>query len=149
MDSTEFEKRAKNIWDKLRNSHLSLAAMADADIFSPNNLWVVQRIFENRNGEDKPGDLLFAWPGDNKSIWERDERIFNLGVYVGEIVRRSVKNYEWNCDDPRECQLFLPDDKSPLSPIKFIAEQVKDYRQGSIVEWGKKAGLKLGESPKH
>jgi hypothetical protein len=148
MDSKEFERRGKTIFDELK-SRISLSIIASTDTFSPKNLWVVERFFAQRKGEDHPGDLLFAWPGDDGGFREREERLFNLGVYVGEVVRHNVRNYEWNCNDPLEFQLCLPDDKSPLSPILFIEGQFTNYTPGSIVKWAENAGLKVGKSPKH
>jgi hypothetical protein len=112
--------------------------------FSPESLWEIERFFKKHR--DTPGDMLHAWPDNDEEKRQREKRIFSLGAYIGEVVRRNL--YEWNCDDPRTCYLCLPDARSPLFPMELIDEQIKEFKEGSIAEWGKMAGLEVGECPK-
>jgi hypothetical protein len=145
MATIEFIKEQA---DKISVELKSRQYIAD---FSPQSLREIERFFENRKhkGKDEPGDLLHAWPDDAEGKLQRENRIFSLGAYVGEVVRRNL--YEWICDDLNALQphFRLPAARLPLFPMKLIEEQIRNYQHGNIVEWGNQAGLKLGESPKH
>jgi hypothetical protein len=74
--------------------------------FSPRSLWEIDRFFEEQslNGAPKPAGLLSQDLGS---------RIFAIGSYIGEVIRRNIGG-EWVGDDkdPQAeiaIELHLPD----------------------------------------
>jgi hypothetical protein len=136
-----FEKHANEISRELKERRY----IAD---FSPQSLWEIERFFQDR--KDEPGDLLFLWPGNYEQKNQRQERIFNIGVYVGEVVRQHLEGCRWDSDDvaDEQIRLHLPEGKS-ITPMKFIGEQITTYQPGNIVKWATDAGLKVGDPRKH
>jgi hypothetical protein len=139
---------AEKIWGEIKQRQDVYLPMKD---FSPQSLWLIDRLFKSPRQYEGGGLLCFietpANPYDAKI--KRRESVFALGAYIGEVVRQNAKGYEWNCDAVIEerIELRLPDRKV-LFPMKFIQEQIKNYKPGSIVQWGRDAGLPIGKCPK-
>jgi hypothetical protein len=82
--------------------------------FSPQSLWDIDLFFDDHSsdGAPKPGGLLSEQMG---------ARLFAVGAYVGEVIRRGVGG-EWQTDDsdPQgeiNVALKLPDD-SLIWPVQ-------------------------------
>jgi hypothetical protein len=139
----QIKKDADDIWTYLKGRPRIF--FPDAKDFSPQSLWTIERFFEACSGKgvDKGGS-----PFD---VIDHTQIQFQLGAYIGEVVRRHYgEKCTWNCDEVFEdkLELRLPDKKlPPLFPMRFIGEQIRSYKQGSIVEWGSKAGLNVGKQP--
>jgi hypothetical protein len=145
----QIKEAAEKIWDKIK-THLRIANPT-APAFSPRSLWTINNLFES-DDERKPGGLLFFWESAQSPVGviQRQQRIFELGAYVGEVVRRHYGDKcAWGDEvREREIELHLPGGKKPLHPMRFIGEQITKYKSGSIVKWGVDAGLPVGERPK-
>jgi hypothetical protein len=96
--------------------------------FSVASLKEVDRFIQDAapNGEPKPGGLLSKDFGN---------RVFALGCYVGEVIRRSVGG-EWkgNDDDPMaeiNLELHLKDG-STIWPIQRIMKRIKNGEEDSV-----------------
>jgi hypothetical protein len=114
--------------------------MAD---FSPGSLWEIDRFFDEHSekGQAKKGSLLASEVG---------ARIFALGAYVGEVVRRH-KGGEWAGDDndPQvevNVELRLPGGKVSW-PMQRVMKRFKNGAEDGIAAWGAALDLDLGKRP--
>jgi len=112
--------------------------------FSPVSLWEIDRFFDDnsRNGQAVPGGLLSDQLGP---------RLFSLGAYVGEVIRRN-RGGEWIGDDkdPQaeiNVQLHLPDGTT-CWPVQRIMKRFKNGPLDGIAGYGAGAGLNVGSPPK-
>ena len=111
--------------------------------FSPQSLWEVDRFFDEHSlsGKPKPGGLL----GE-----ECGKRLFALGGYVGEVLRRE-KGGDWRASDAD------PDDEVALSlhlrdgttcwPVQRVMKRLQNGPEESIVAYGVGFGLTVGPRP--
>lgn len=106
--------------------------------FSPASLKEIDRFFDEHSldGAAKPGGLLSEQLG---------QRLFALGAYVGEVLRRSLGG-EWFGDDSDpeaevNVQLNLPDG-SKVWPIQKVMKRFKNGKEDSIVAYGAVLGLR-------
>ena len=111
--------------------------------FSPSSLWEIDRFFDEQthNGEGKPGGLLSDGVG---------QRIFGLGAYIGEVVRRTTGG-EWagNDSDPKvevNFELRLPDG-TRCWPVQRVMKRFKNGAEDGIAAWDNGAGLQVGPRP--
>jgi len=111
--------------------------------FTPQSLWDIDLFFDDhgQNGEPKPGGLLSQQMG---------ARLFALGAYVGEVIRRSVGG-EWQTDDsdPRgeiNVSLKLPDG-SLIWPVQRVMKRLKEGSEDGIAAYGLFCGLAVGPKP--
>jgi hypothetical protein len=111
--------------------------------FSPGSLWDIDRFFEEQslNGAAKPGGLLSQDLGS---------RIFAIGAYIGEVVRRNVGG-EWVGDDKDPhaeitVELHLPDG-ARCWPIQRAMKRFKNGAEDGIAGWGSGIGLQVGSRP--
>jgi len=111
--------------------------------FSPQSLWEVDRFFDenSRDGAAKPDGLLSKDLGS---------RIFSIGAYIGEVVRRK-QGGEWIGDDndPQaeiKVELHLPDD-TRCWPVQRAMKRFRNGPEDGIAAWGNGAGLQVGPGP--
>lgn len=110
--------------------------------FSPQSLWEVDRFFDEQslNGEAKAGGLLSKDLG---------KRLFGVGSYIGEVVRRT-RGGEWVGDDSDpevevKVELHLSDG-TRCWPVQRAIKRFKSPDDG-IAVWGIGAGLQVGPRP--
>jgi hypothetical protein len=134
----DIESGANWIADALKESGYS------AD-FSPASLWQVEYFFEEHVASGRPvrGGLLAKDTGT---------RIFGLGAYVGEVIRRA-RGGEWVVDesDPASeinAELHLPDG-TVCWPIQRTLKRVQHGAEESISVYGVGLGLDIGPRPDH
>ncbi len=111
--------------------------------FAPQSLWEIDRFFDehSQNGVAKPGGLLSQDLG---------KRIFAIGSYIGEVVRRKIGG-EWVGDDndPQveiKVELHLPKGMR-CWPVQRAMKRFKNGAEDSIAAWGSGAGLQVGPHP--
>ena len=111
--------------------------------FSPGSLWEIDRFFEEQSegGAAKPGGLLAQDLG---------ARLFALGAYIGEVVRRH-QGGRWvgNDSDPEaeiNVELHLPDG-TRCWPVQRVMKRFKNGAEDGIAGWGHAAGLPVGPRP--
>jgi hypothetical protein len=111
--------------------------------FTPQSLWEIDRFFEDHcvNGTAKPGGLLSQDLG---------KRIFAIGSYMGEVVRRNVGG-DWKGEDsdPRAeitVELQLPNG-TRCWPIQRAMKRLKNGAEDGIAAWGLGSGLQVGPRP--
>ncbi len=127
---------ADRFWLEL-SARSSLAPYRGADMQSPDNVLAIERLFEHRDSHGVAGLV------ETLTAEQQERSIFNLGAYVGEIVRHfhgeKCRWVEGSGDEGIE--LHLPGDKPPLFPMRIAGEQIREYRAGSLVKWARGAGL--------
>lgn len=111
--------------------------------FSSQSLWEIDLFFDDHsvNGEPKPKGLLSQDLG---------ARLFSLGAYVGEVVRRNLGG-EWQTDDadPRgeiNVTLKLPDG-TLIWPVQRVMKRFKNGPEDGIAAYGLGLGLAVGPKP--
>lgn len=111
--------------------------------FTPQSLWEIDLFFDDhgKDGAPKPGGLLSQPLG---------ARLFALGAYVGEVVRRSVGG-EWQTDDsdPRgeiNVALKLPDG-SLIWPVQRVMKRLRNGPEDGIAAYGALLGVAVGKRP--
>jgi hypothetical protein len=111
--------------------------------FTPQSLWEIDRFFEeqSQNGAAKLGGLLSTDLGS---------RIFAVGAYIGEVVRRKVGG-KWIGDDNDptaeiSVTLQLPNG-ARFWPVQRAMKRFKNGAEDSIVAWAGAAGLQVGSRP--
>jgi hypothetical protein len=111
--------------------------------FSPSSLWAIERFFEvnSREGSATRGGLL-----------EQDlgKRLFGIGSYIGEVVRRALGG-EWVTDDSDpegeiNAELLLPGGIR-CWPVQRAMKRLKLGAEDSVVAWAVGLGLQVGPSP--
>ncbi len=111
--------------------------------FSPASLWEIDRFFDDvsENGAPKQRGLLGEQFGS---------RMFALGGYVGEVLRRS-KGGSWLADeaDPEnEIDIILKfPDGSIVWPIQRVIKRLKNGPEDGIGAYGAGLGLDVGPQP--
>ncbi len=111
--------------------------------FSPESLWEIDRFFEEQSsgGKAKRGGLLAEGLG---------QRIFGIGSYMGEVVRRPIGG-EWitDDDDPNgevNIELRLADG-SQCWPVQRAMKRFKNGAEDGIAVWGSVVGVEVGPKP--
>lgn len=109
--------------------------------FSPQSLWDIDLFFDDHseNGAPKPKGLLSEHLGS---------RLFSLGAYVGEVVRRGIGG-QWQTDDSdskREINIALKlPDGSVIWPVQRIMKRLKNGPVEGIAGYGAALGLAVGQ----
>ena len=111
--------------------------------FSPSSLWHVEFFFDDhcRGGTATPSGLLSEDLGS---------RLFALGAYVGEVVRRT-RGGEWKGDDADpevelKVELHL-EDGTVCWPVQRVMKRFKNGTEDSIFAYGLSLGLDVGPRP--
>jgi hypothetical protein len=111
--------------------------------FAPESLWEIDRFFDehSRDGAAKPWGLLAEDLG---------KRMFALGAYVGEVVRRQ-RGGEWRGDDADPeaeltVELHLPDGTS-VWPVQRVMKRLQNGPEDGIAAWGHTLNLPVGPRP--
>lgn len=114
----------------------------DAD-FSSASLWEIDRFFDTEapGGQPRAGGPLAEHLG---------ARIFALGAYVGEVVRRHAGGDWIGADNDPEAEINVMVRISNGTIIWPIQRVMKRYRNGpedSLVAYGLGLGLEVGAAP--
>jgi len=111
--------------------------------FSANSLWEIDRFFDenSKNGTAKSNGLLAKDLGS---------RLFSLGGYIGEVLRRNLGG-EWHGDDndpEAEINIELRFSSSSICwPVQRVMKRYKNGSEDGIVAYGLALGLTIGEKP--
>lgn len=105
--------------------------------FSPASLAEIDRFFDENvsDGTPRPDGLLGQ---------ELGARLFGIGGYVGEVVRRATKG-QWQCDahDPQgEMNVsVLTGQRLECFPVQRVMKRFKYGPEDSIVAWARALGV--------
>jgi len=111
--------------------------------FSAQSLWEIDRFFDDHtvNGRAGLGGLLSRDLG---------RRLFAIGSYIGEVVRRKVGGESVGDDaDPEveiNVELHLPSG-ARCWPVERVIKRFKNGPEDSIAVWGMGMGLQVGPRP--
>jgi hypothetical protein len=109
--------------------------------FSPETLWQVEKYFTDNTRNGKPrGDLSS----------DTGKRLFAIGCYVGEVIRRS-RGGEWRAsdEDPKgeiNIALALPDG-TEIWPVQRLLKRIAGGDSESIAAYGAGLGVPVGSPP--
>jgi hypothetical protein len=126
--------------DWIANALISSGYVAD---FQPGSLWEIDRFFDENstNGKAIKGGLLSEDLG---------QRIFAIGSYIGEVLRRNIGG-QWHGDDNDPEAEFNVELRLPTGAVCWpIQRAMKRFKMGStegIAEYGSAMGLNVGERP--
>ena len=111
--------------------------------FTPASLWEIDRFYDEqtRKGVPRRWGLLAK---------DTSLRLFSLGAYVGEVVRRDLGGaWEGNEIDPQpelNLALRLPDG-SIVWPVQRAIERMRNGAADGIVAYAAELGVDAGEKP--
>jgi hypothetical protein len=111
--------------------------------FAPSSLREIERFFneQSQDGRAVPGGLLSVHFGN---------RIFSLGSYVGEVIRRQIGGTWQGDDDDLAAEIYvtlhLPDG-SRIWPTQRAMKRFQNGPEDSIVFYGAMVGLGVGPEP--
>jgi hypothetical protein len=112
--------------------------------FSPQSLWEIDRFFDeqSRKGQPRRWGLLAS---------ETSLRLFAIGAYVGEVIRRDVGG-DWEgdeSDDEPELNIALRlSDGRVLWPVQRAVKRLTGGKGEAIVDYATDAGVDVGAKPK-
>jgi hypothetical protein len=140
----QIKGRAEKFWAALQTRPLRF--LLSGKPFSPETLHTIDSLFENADERQGDGLLYIEKSETLPAQKDRHDTIFQLGAYIGQVVASNLTGCHWvECPDTSgSFALQLPDNGPTVFPMKFIAEQLVHYTPGSVVKWGKKAGLTVG-----
>src|SRR5262245_57756102 len=111
--------------------------------FTPASLWEIDRFFDEqtRKGEPRRWGLLAK---------DTSLRLFSIGAYVGEVIRRAAGG-EWEGDDEDEqaelnLALRLPDD-GVVWPVQRAINRMRNGAEDGIVAYAVALGVDVAEKP--
>ncbi|WP_344615231.1 hypothetical protein [Dactylosporangium salmoneum] len=122
------------------------AALAESGYradFSPGSLWEIERFFEVEapDGRPRPDGLLAQQLG---------ARVFAVGAYVGEVVRRHAGGTWLGDDDDPAAEvnvaLVLPD-RRRIWPVQRVMKRFSNGAEDSIIAYATALGLDPGARP--
>lgn len=121
----------------------SLAKSGYKADFTPSSLWEIDRFFEEHScdGKARPNGLLAQDLGT---------RLFAVGSYVGEVLRRNL-NGKWitNDDDPKgEINVQLHVNGGTCWPVMRVMKRLKNGAEDGIAAYALGLGLDVGPIPK-
>lgn len=111
--------------------------------FSAESLWSIDRFLDDHShgGQPKRGGLLVSNLGS---------RMFALGAYVGEVVRRNAGGtWQANDEDPEgeiNVEMVLADGTT-LWPVQRVMKRYKNGPEDGIAAYGAALGLNVGQPP--
>jgi len=121
----------------------ALASSGYRTDFSAASLWEVDRFLD----EQAPGGKPTRW-----GLLSRDlgTRLFSLGAYVGEVVRREVGG-EWHADDDDpsaevNASVRLPDG-SVIWPVQRVMKRLRNGEEDGIAVYASVLGVPVGPRP--
>jgi len=111
--------------------------------FTPRSLWELDRFFdeESRKGRPRKWGLLAK---------ETSLRLFSIGAYLGETIRRELGG-EWEADEGDEeamlnLRLRLPDG-AVIWPVQQAVRRLASGRDEALVPYAAEHGLDAGPKP--
>jgi hypothetical protein len=111
--------------------------------FSPESLWSIDTFLDEHstNGKARPRGLLATDLGS---------RLFALGAYTGEVIRRGVGG-AWRVDDQDpegeiNIQLVLADG-GRVWPVQRVLKRFSNGPEDGIAAYGAALGLDVGPAP--
>ena len=112
--------------------------------FSAASLWEVERFFDEHApyGQARPEGLL----GEQLGL-----RLFGLGGYVGEVLRRQVGGrWHGNDEDPSaEINVALQlSDGSVVWPVQRVMRRFQNGREDCVVVYAAAVGVSAGPRPR-
>jgi hypothetical protein len=131
----------------LRMAELVAAALTKdgyAADFTPPSLWEIDRFFDEQTR--KGGPRRWGLLAKDTSL-----RLFSLGAYVGEVIRRDVGGeWEGDDDDPQaELNLALRLSDDGLTwPVQRAVKRMRNGAEDGIVAYAVALGVDVGEKPK-
>jgi hypothetical protein len=138
-------KKKSVIEDALTAAEWIAAALTSSGYvadFSPSSLWEVDRFFDENivEGQPRPDGLLARDLG---------ARLFAIGAYTGEVIRRSGGG-EWSADDadPRaeiNIELHLPDGQI-IWPIQRVMKRYANGPEDAIAPYAAALGVRVSPS---
>ena len=111
--------------------------------FTPASLWEIDRFYDEQTRKGVPR---------RRGLLAKDTslRLFSLGAYVGEVVRRDVGGAWQGDDEDPEAELNLalrlPDD-SIVWPVQRAIERMRNGAADGIVAYAAALGIDAGEKP--
>ena len=114
--------------------------------FSPASLWEIDRFFADQMkapGRPVPGGLLAE---------DRGSRLFAIGAYLGEVVRRNAGGWVWspakeNPDDELGLRLIRRDGTT-IWPIQRAMKRFREGQENGIAAYAAAvANLDVGDRP--
>jgi hypothetical protein len=111
--------------------------------FSPASLWDIDRFFDEQSDKGRPrrGGLLAD---------ETGARLFALGAYTGEVIRRAVGG-TWSADDADpegeiniELQLA---DGSIVWPVQRVMKRLANGAEDALAPYAAALGVDVGAPP--
>jgi hypothetical protein len=118
----------------------ALSSSGYAADLSPASLREIDRFFDeqSRRGKARPGGLLSR---------ELGQRLFGIGAYVGEVIRRA-RGGEWIADDhDPEAEVNVAvrlTDGTILWPVQRVMKRFKNGPEDGIAAYGTGMGLQVG-----
>jgi hypothetical protein len=112
--------------------------------FTPASLWEIDRFFDEQTR--KGGPRRWGLLAKDTSL-----RLFSLGAYVGEVIRRDVGGeWEGDDDDPQaELNLALRLSDDGLTwPVQRAVKRMRNGAEDGIVAYAVALGVDVGEKPK-
>jgi hypothetical protein len=111
--------------------------------FSPESLWELDRFFDEQ--ARKGGPRRWGLLAKDTSL-----RLFSLGAYLGEVIRREVGG-EWEADDEAEhpelaLALRLPDD-AVVWPVQQAVKRMRNGAEDALVPFAEALGVEVGPKP--
>jgi hypothetical protein len=131
----------------LKMAEMVATALKSSDYqadFTPASLWEVDRFFDEQTRKGGPR----RWGLLSK---ETSLRLFSLGAYVGEVIRRA-RGGEWEADEGDEnamlnLRLRLPDG-DVLRPVQQAVRRMAKGDEQAIVPYAAEAGVDAGPKPR-
>ena len=112
--------------------------------FSPASLWEVDRFFDeqSRNGAPVKGGLLDVQLG---------MRVFAMGAYVGEVLRRNLGGTWHGDDEDDEAEMnveLLLSDTTVCWPVQRVMKRFVLGPSEGLAAYGRELGLDVGPRPR-
>jgi hypothetical protein len=111
--------------------------------FSPGSLWEVDRFFDEHTegGRPRRRGLLAESTGS---------RLFGIGAYIGEVIRRDVGG-EWEGDDTDpEAEINVAvrlSDGSLIWPVQRVMKRLQNGAEDAIAPYALALGVSVGPAP--
>lgn len=111
--------------------------------FTPQSLWEIDRFFDehSQNGTALPSGLLSSGLG---------QRIFSVGSYMGEVVRRKLGGVWIGDDNDPEAEVKVElqvTGGTRCWPVQRAMKRFKNGPEDGIAAWGAGIGLDVGSAP--